>query len=79
MGLVGVAKQEDRVLRRQTLTERLDGLLGSGDLRDHAAGEARRPGHASLKGPFGLAVDIVLKQLGDDRGHAGSDLCGPDD
>lgn len=67
MGLVGVAKQEGCVLRRQTLTERLDGLLGSGDLRNRAAGEARCSGHAALKGPFGLAVDIVLKRLGDDR------------
>jgi hypothetical protein len=52
-------------LGRPTVTERLDGLLGSGDLRDRAAGKARCSGHAALKSPFGLAVDIVLKRLGD--------------
>jgi len=67
VGLIGVAEQRGRALRRQALSERLDGLLGPRDLPDRAAGEPRRPSHTALERPLGGAVDVGLKGLGDDR------------
>ena len=62
--MVGVAEQEGSVGRRHALPERLDGLLGAGDLPDRAPGEPRRPGHTALEGPRGDPVDVVVSSLG---------------